>query len=212
MKIDPTQQSRQDNYKLMIGSIVPRPIAFVTSLSKSGVVNAAPFSFFNIAGVEPPLIMFSCMRKAGGVMKDTARNITELREFIVHIVSEEIVEQVNTTSIDAPSEVDELALTDLTTVAGDLVNVPRVLEAKIAMECRLDQHVQVGKDAEGKRTADILIGEVIRFHIDDALYENGRIDLRGLNPMSRLAGLFYGKVGNTIERPRPIYEEWVKKE
>lgn len=212
MKIDPTQQSRQDNYKLMIGSIVPRPIAFVTSLSKSGVVNAAPFSFFNIAGVEPPLIMFSCMRKTGGVMKDTARNITELREFIVHIVSEEIVEQVNTTSIDAPSEVDELALTDLTTIAGDLVNVPRVLEAKIAMECRLDQHVQVGKDAEGKPTADILIGEVIRFHIDDALYENGRIDLRGLNPMSRLAGLFYGKVGNTIERPRPIYEEWVKKE
>lgn len=207
MKIDPSQQSRQDNYKLLIGSIVPRPIAFVTSVNQSGGHNAAPFSFFNIAGVEPPLIMFSCMRKTNGEQKDTARNIAGSKEFIVHIVSEEIVEQVNFTSIDAPPEVDELALTDLTTVAGELVQVPRVVEAKIAMECKLYQHVVVGQDALGRPTADIIIGEVVRFHIDDALYENGRIDLRGLNPMSRLAGLFYGKVGETFERPRPVWDK-----
>ncbi len=210
MKIDPSQQTRQDNYKLMIGSIVPRPIAFVTSVSKSGVVNAAPFSFFNIVGVEPPMLMISCMRKPNGEMKDTASNITASKEFIVHIVSEEIVEQVNTASLDVPPEVDEIEMAQLTTVPGDLVNVPRVTESKIALECKLYQHVPAGKDAEGRPTADVLIGEVIRFHIDDEIYEDGRIDLRQLKPVSRLAGLFYGTVGETFERPRPTYEEWKK--
>lgn len=211
MKIDASQQTRQENYKLLIGSIVPRPIAFVTTVSPSGVVNAAPFSFFNVVGTEPPLILFSCLRKAGGEMKDTARNAIMAKEFIVHIVDEDNVDKVNTSSIDAPPDVSEIALAGLTTVPGDLVQVQRVVEAKIAMECRLYQHLELGNSG-GHPNADLIIGEVLRFHIQEELYDEGKIILERLKPVSRLAGLFYGKVGEVFERERPVYKKEEKHE
>lgn len=210
MKIIAAEQSKQDNYKLMIGSIVPRPIALVTSVSADGVANAAPFSYFNIVGVEPPLLMVSSMRKPHGVMKDTAVNVTTTKEFIVHVVSKDIVEQTNTTSLEAPPDVDELEMAGLATIAGEHVQVPRIRDARIAMECRLVQHLPVGMDAGGSPTSDVLIGEVIAFHIDDDLYADGRIDVDRLQPISRLAGVTYATIGETFYRARPSYAEWLQ--
>jgi flavin reductase (DIM6/NTAB) family NADH-FMN oxidoreductase RutF len=192
-------QSPHDNYRLLIGSVVPRPIAFVTSLDEDGTVNAAPFSFFNIVSDAPPMVMISCVRKPAGEMKDTARNIVDGKEFIVHIVDEDNITAINHTSINAPRGINELELAGLTAVPGQMVSVPRVQECKIAMECRLVQHVELGH-------CDMLIGEVLCFYIEDELYENGRIDIGGLKPVSRLAGAAYGTIGRTFELERPRYD------
>jgi flavin reductase (DIM6/NTAB) family NADH-FMN oxidoreductase RutF len=209
LKIDPKQQTKQDNYKLLIGSILPRPIAFVTSLGPEGIVNAAPFSFFNVAGTEPPLILFSCMRKPGGVMKDTARNIAEHGEFVVHVVDGENVGMVNDTSVEFPPDVSEAESVGFTLVPSDVVKVPRILETKIQMECRLHRLLTLG-GTEKEPNSDLIIGEVVRFHIDDSVYSGGKIDTDKLDPVSRLAGTFYGKIGNTFSMPRIPYEEWIR--
>lgn len=193
-------QTAHDNYKLLIGSIVPRPIAFVTSMDKDGVVNAAPFSFFNVVNEDPPMIMFSCVRKADGEMKHTAGNILGNREFTVHIVDEGNIAAVNHTSINAPAGISELGLAGFTQVPGGMIQVPRVKECKIAMECRLVQHVPLGH-------ADMIIGEVLCFYVEDELLHNGRIDIAKLKPVSRLAGASYATIGRTFEMQRPQYEE-----
>lgn len=199
MFIRTDEQTAHDNYKLLIGSIVPRPIAFVTSLDEAGVVNAAPFSFFNIVNDDPAMVMFSCVRKPNGEMKDTARNILTSKEFIVHIVDEDNVATINHTSINAPSGISEIELAGLTTTPGQTVKVPRVQECKIAMECRLAQHVELGH-------CDMIIGEVIGFYIDEELYENGRIDIGKLKPVSRLAGASYAAIGRIFDMDRPQFK------
>jgi len=199
MLIHANEQSVHDNYKLLIGSIVPRPIAFVTSMNEEGVVNAAPFSFFNIVNNDPPMIMFSCNRMKDGEMKGTSRNIISNKEFVVHIVDEDNIEAINYTSINAPHGVSEIGLAGLTTVPAQIVKVPRVKECKIAMECRLVQHVDLGK-------SDVIIGEVVVFYVEDELIEGGRIDIDKLKPVSRLAGSTYGTIGPTFDMKRPEYE------
>lgn len=210
MRIDPNQQSRRENYKLLIGTILPRPIAFVTSQNDEGVVNAAPFSFFNIVATEPPLIGLSCIRKPGNVMKDTARNILEKKEFVVHIVSQDLVEKVNDTSIDFPPNQSEVEAIGFQMLPSEKIKVPRIADAKVQMECTLYQHLQLGKDQEGNPNADFIIGQIVQFHIADEIYEDGKINLHKLNPVSRLAGVDYGMVGETFSLPRPTYEDWKK--
>lgn len=192
-------QTAHDNYKLLIGSIVPRPIAFVTSVDEGGRVNAAPFSFFNIVNDQPPMVMFSCIRKEGGVMKHTARNIAATKEFVVHVVDEDNIAAINHTSINAPDGISELELAGLTPVPGQAVGVPRVQECKIAMECRLVQLVELGH-------SDLIIGEVLGFYVEDELLHSGRIDVLKLKPVSRLAGASYAAIGRMFELERPQYE------
>ncbi|MDQ0192366.1 flavin reductase family protein [Paenibacillus wynnii] len=192
-------QTVHENYKLLIGSIVPRPIAFVTSIDEEGIVNAAPFSFFNIVNNDPPMIMFSCNRLPNGEMKGTSRNILGNKEFVVHIADEDNIEAINYTSINAPHGISEISLAGLTTVPAQEIRVPRVQECKIAMECRLVQHVDLGK-------SDMIIGEVLVFYIEDELYENGRINIDKLKPVSRLAGATYGTIGRTFDMARPQYD------
>ncbi|WP_151733582.1 flavin reductase family protein ['Paenibacillus yunnanensis' Narsing Rao et al. 2020] len=199
MHIRADSQTAHDNYKLLIGSILPRPIAFVTSVNEEGVVNAAPFSFFNIVGDEPPMVMISCIRKTNGEPKHTARNIIRSGEFVVHVADEDNIAAINHTSINAPDGISELELAGLTAVAGEQVNVPRVLECKVAMECRLAKYIELG-------SSDLLIGEVLSFHIADELLHGGRIDVNLLKPVSRLAGSSYSLVGKTFELERPQYE------
>ncbi|WP_339205579.1 flavin reductase family protein [Paenibacillus sp. FSL K6-3182] len=202
LSIDPTSQSVQDNYKLLIGSIVPRPIAFVTTLSSEGVLNAAPFSFFNIVTANPPMVAVSVQRKPGGIQKDTSRNAIAQGEFVVHISDESYIEAINITAAALPSEESEVALAGLTAIVSDLVRVPGVAEARIRMECVLDQSLSLG-GTEDSPACDLLIGRVVRFHVDEALYENGRINAEALKPVSRLAGNDYAKLGEqfTIVRP-----------
>ncbi|MDP5273276.1 flavin reductase family protein [Chengkuizengella axinellae] len=198
--INPSAQSRTENYKLLIGSIVPRPIAFVTSHNEEGLVNAAPFSFFNAITAKPPLISISIGRKEGEV-KDTAYNIINNKEFVVHIVDNSFIKQVNQTSADYPSNVSEIKETGLKLVESTKVKVSGIQEAKIRMECKLHQAITIGDD--NQPTCDLIIGEVVMFHIDEDCYAQGKIHIDNLEPVSRLGGADYSKIGETFTIPRP---------
>lgn len=196
LSIDPAELSERENYKLLIGSIIPRPIAFVTSLSVSEIINGAPFSFFNIVSSNPPMISVSIARK-NGQMKDTARNITSSKEFVVHIVDEKNVRQINETAASLPPDQSELQIANLTAIPSTKVAVPGVKEAKVRMECKLYRHLEL----EGN--ADLLIGQIVQFHIEDSIYENGKINANGLSAVSRLAGHDYAIIGDVFEILRP---------
>lgn len=200
ISIDPKQNSERDNYKLLIGSIIPRPIAFVTTQSEDRIVNGAPFSYFNIVSSNPPMVSLAIQR-SGGLVKDTARNIYNNQQFVVHIVDDENVAKINETAASLPASESEIELANLTLVPSENVSVPGVKEAKVRMECRLVQAIPLGGEEPG---SDLFIGEVVRFHLDEAIYEDGRIDPRGLNAVSRLAGNSYAKIGDifSIERPK----------
>ncbi|MGG4553993.1 flavin reductase family protein [Paenibacillus humicus] len=201
ISIDPSLQSERDNYKLLIGSIIPRPIAFVTTLSESGVLNAAPFSYFSIVSSSPPMLSIAVQRK-NGVAKDTARNATARGELVVHIVDESMAAAVNETAANLPPEESEIALTSLTKVASEVIAVPGIREAKVRMECVLEKLVTLG-GTEDAPTTDLLIARVVRFIVDEEIYEEGRIDPVKLNPVSRLAGSSYAGLGKMFEIERP---------
>ena len=205
MVIDPNEIGPQERYKLLIGSVVPRPIALVSTVSEDGKFNIAPFSFFNIAATTPPSVMFTPIRKAGtGEKKDTLINIEQTKEFVVNIVPEGYIQPIHKTSTPYPSEVDEFQETGLTPIASDLVKAPRCKESPIQFECKLTQVVHVGNNTPG--SGDVVIGEIVRFHIEDELIENYRIDIEKLKPMARLAGNSYMKVGDIFDIPRATLE------
>ncbi|MFQ3852262.1 flavin reductase family protein [Staphylococcus sp. 2S1] len=193
--------SKKQNYKLLSGSIIPRPIAFVTSQDKSGHLNAAPFSFFNIVNSAPPMIMISTVRSEGE-RKDTSVNIEETEEFVVHITDETIVEEVNKTATPIERKRNELERTNLTCIDSELVSVPGIQQAKVRMECKLNRIIPLGDPQEG---SDLIIGEVVMFHIDDDVYfEDSKIDAQALAAVSRLAGNDYASLGETFTIVRPI--------
>ena len=201
--INPQEQSERDNYKLLIGTIIPRPIAFVTTVSDEGIVNGAPFSYFNIISSNPPMVSLAVQRPEGR-LKDTARNIYDNKEFVVHIVDEDNVAAINETAASLPSEQSELDIAELSVVASNIVSVPGVKEAKVRMECRLVQAIPLGGTQEGIAGSDLFIGEVVMFHVSESIYEDGRVNARELKAVSRLAGNNYAKIGETfsIERPK----------
>jgi len=200
LSIDPASMSERENYKFLIGSIIPRPIAFVTTISNDGVLNGAPFSYFNIVSSNPPMISLSIQRSAGR-QKDTARNIIESKQFVVHIVDEQNVEKINKTAASLPPDQSEIELANLTPVESVKICVPGVKEAKIRMECSLEHSLELGgTDTPG---CELIIGKVVQFHINSNIYENGRIDPRGLAAVSRLAGNNYAKIGEIFEIERP---------
>lgn len=197
----PTELNERDNYKFLIGGIVPRPIAFVTTESSEGVINGAPFSYFNIVTANPPMISISVQRQQNGKQKDTARNAIEKNEFVIHIVDELNVEAINQTAAALPPNESEIQFAGLTPVESVKVSVPGVKEAKIRLECQLEKVIPLGTNNEG---CDLLIGKVVYYHIDEEIYQNGRIDPNGLKAVSRLAGDNYAKIGEifTIDRPK----------
>lgn len=199
--INPESMSERDNYKFLIGSIIPRPIAFVTTLSEDGVLNGAPFSYFNIVSSYPPMISLSIQRSKGE-KKDTARNITSTKQFVVHIVDEANVEKINETAASLPSNQSEIDLAGLTSIQSTKILVPGVKEAKIRMECILEHYLELGGlDGHG---CDFIIGRIVQYHIDEKIYEGGRIDPRGLAAVSRLAGNNYAKIGEIFDIERSI--------
>ncbi|MCE5170038.1 flavin reductase family protein [Paenibacillus profundus] len=202
ISIDPAMQSERDNYKLLIGSVIPRPIAFVTTLSQDGVLNAAPFSYFSIVSSTPPMLSVSVQRK-NGVMKDTARNAIEMGALVIHIVDEAAIAAVNETAANLPPHESEVELAGLTPVASETIAVPSIAEAKVRMECVLERSIPLGGTGEIP-TCDLIIARVVRYQIADDIYDNGRIDPEKLNPVSRLAGSYYSTLGKlfSIERPQ----------
>jgi flavin reductase (DIM6/NTAB) family NADH-FMN oxidoreductase RutF len=203
MIYDPTEHPLLETHKLMIGSIVPRPIAFVSTLSKDGFENLAPFSYFNGICSNPPSIMFCPARRGyDGKTKDTLNNIRDTEEFAVNIVSEDFAEQMVSTSTDFEPEVNEFEISGLTPEPCQKIAPPKVAEAKISFECKLNKIIPVGN--EGPGGGFVVIGTIVLFHIDDDVYEDGYINLGKLRPIGRLAGNMYTRTTDKLEIIRKI--------
>lgn len=201
INIDPQEHTPSDIYRLMVGAIVPRPIAFVSTIGCDGVLNLAPFSFFTAISANPPVICFAPMIRGGdGRRKDTLANIEATREFVVNIVSEDFKERMNACAADFPPEVDEFAVSGLTPVPSDLVRPPRVKESRVQMECRLIEAIHVSARPLG---GSLIIGEVVRFHIDDALFDRYKIDPEKLRAIGRMGGPTYCRTTDRFDMPRP---------
>ena len=197
----------QDRYKLLIGSIVPRPIGFVATISPGGVYNLAPFSFFNGVCSNPMTVLFCpVIRGTDGQEKDTLKNIKATKEFVVNIVSEEIAEQMNQRSAEYPYGVDEFKESGLTPESSKIVKAPLVKEAKVNMECKLLNLVEIGT---GPGSGTVVIGEVVYFHAKEDVYKDGKIILSKLKPVGRLGGTEYCKVTDTFNLPRPVLKTQV---
>nr|WP_276531377.1 flavin reductase family protein [Fictibacillus nanhaiensis] len=177
--------AEKDVYKLLIGSVVPRPIAWVSTISTEGVVNLAPFSFFNVASRNPPMLCISIGPGVGereGTEKDTLVNIRNQKEFVINVVPSSLGNEMQKTSENLPSNFDEFKAAGLTTLDSTIVKPKRVKEAPIQMECQLEQIIQLGSD-------HLVIGRMIRYHINDDYYlGNYKVDLEKLQPLGRLAG------------------------
>jgi len=198
---DPGQIAANDIYKLMIGMIVPRPIAFVSTVDAAGARNLAPFSYFTACGSNPPVVCFSTSVRSGpNPYKDTLHNVEATGEFVVNIVSEEIAEQMNKTSAEVPPDVDEFALSGLTPLASDLVKPPRVAESKVQMECRLHQIVRVSDKPGG---GILVLGEVLRFHVLESLMDGYKVDPGKLKAIGRMGGPTYVRTQDRFDMERP---------
>lgn len=201
MIVDPASTDPSSVYKLLIGAVVPRPIAFVSTISPEGAFNVAPFSFFTVASSNPPVLVFTVGQRATpDPRKDTLRNITTARDFVVSIVSEEFGPKMNICSGDYPPEVDEFQLSGLTPIASDLVKAPRVAESHVNMECRLLYTIAMSGLVNG---GNLVLGEVVRFHIDDAYINNYRIDPDKLRAIGRMAGNSYTRTQDRFDLIRP---------
>ena len=195
MIIDPSKLDPKSVYKLLIGSVVPRPIAWISTVSGEGIRNLAPFSFFTVASRQPPMLCVSVEpRPDEGSAKDTLGNIEETGEFVINIVSLSLSNAMYESSKSHPPEVDEFEAAGLTPAPCEVVEAPRVGEAGVNMECLLDRVLTLGTD-------HLVIGRLVRFHVRDELYQqNSRIDVASLKPLGRLAGN-YTKVETVFELP-----------
>lgn len=193
--------TEKEQYKLLIGSIIPRPIALVTSQNESGVVNIAPFSFFSIVAYNPGIISISIQRKSGD-MKDTARNILIKKEAVVHIVDADNVELANKTAASLPPNISELSVANFETVVSEKISTPGVKQANVRYETKLYQHIPITND-EGMVVSDLLLLKIVNNWVSEKVFKNGYILEDSLRPVSRLAGSKYATIGEvfSIERP-----------
>jgi flavin reductase (DIM6/NTAB) family NADH-FMN oxidoreductase RutF len=193
MLIDPSGLDAKALYRLMISIIVPRPIAWTSTISPDGVLNAAPFSYFQALSSKPPMLMISVGRRRGGEAKDTRSNIEATREFVVNLVSEASGVRMVRTSVDYPPEVSEFAEAGLTPVKSEKVRPPRIGESAVSLECRLERVLEVG-------TSGICIGEVVAIHLrDEVLAADGTVDPWKLRPLARLGGASYAPMREVVE-------------
>lgn len=195
MILDPADLDPQSRYKLLIGAVVPRPIAWTSTVDRDGVRNLAPFSFFTVASRNPPMLCISVGPRVQQPpdTKDTLSNIEETGEFVINIVSLPLSNTMYESSKSHPPEADEFEKAGLTPAPCEVVAAPRVEEAGVSMECVLDRVLELGTD-------HLVIGRMVRFHVRDELYENGRINVEKLQPLGRLAGN-YTKVETIFDLP-----------
>ncbi len=203
---DTASLSPDDNYKLLSGSVVPRPIAWVSTVDADGARNLAPYSFFTAVCANPPIVCFCPgVREAkDGLLatKDTLENIRATGEFVVNIVSEPLTGAMNRTAAQLPANEDEFTLAGLTALPGELVRAPRVAEARVQMECRLKEIVDVSTLPMG---GSLVLGQVLRFHIAEEVLEPGlHIVPDKLQAVGRMAGADYVRTTNrfALERPK----------
>jgi flavin reductase (DIM6/NTAB) family NADH-FMN oxidoreductase RutF len=202
LRFDPGKDSPANLYKLMIGMVVPRPIAFVSSIDEHGTRNLAPFSYFMACSADPPVVCFVSAHRTGPLpAKDTLTNILATKEFVVNMVSEEIAEKMNLTSAEVAPEIDEFDLSGLTPLASELVKPPRVAESRAHMECRLREILPIGNESGISST--IIFGNVLRFHVDEAIIDGYKIDPGKLKAIGRMGGPTYARTRDRFDLIRP---------
>ena len=205
MQIDPALHTDADNYKLLTNLVVPRPIAWITSLSESGVINLAPFSFFNAVGSHPIYVVVSIGLRDNGTLKDTARNIESRGEFVVNSVTEALLGAMNITAADFPPDQSELVAADLHRAPTVKIATPRLAAAQVSLECRLFKSQALGANT-------LYIGEVVMFHIADELM-GPRLHVDNFAPIGRLGSpSIYCRTTDRFELTRISYSDWRKKQ
>lgn len=195
MLISPDSIPSRDRYKIVTGTILPRPIAWVSTAGADGTPNVAPFSFFTVASADPLTLLFSCSHKPDGSKKDTWRNAEESGEFVVNLTNQATAEAMNITATTFAHGVSEFDAAGLTPAPCRTVAAPRVLEAPVSYECKLTQIVEVGGNA-------VIFGEVQMIHISDAVYDGNYVNLAAMQPIGRLAGSGYCRVTDLFEMVR----------
>jgi flavin reductase (DIM6/NTAB) family NADH-FMN oxidoreductase RutF len=198
MLIDFARLAARERYRWMIATILPRPIAFVSTVSAAGQPNLAPFSFFSGVTSEPPIVTVSIASRRGGVSKDTLRNIEETGELVINLVSEPMAEAMVYCSGDWPPDQNEFELSGLTALPSERVRPPRVEGSPVSMECRLVQTVKVGEPV-----ATIVLAEILLLHVRDDVLSDGLPDPRKMRPVARLGGDMYTRLGELLTLPRP---------
>jgi len=191
---DFAELTAKERYKLLIGTVIPRPIAFITTLSKDGRRNAGPFSFFNVLTHDPAIVAIGVENYEDGRMKDTSRNIRDTEEFIVHIVDDALAAQMEICAVKFGPDVDELAEAGLETVPGTMVKAPRILTAPAVLECKRYMTLEVGKARE------IILGEVLGVHVRaDAVDERLHVDQQKMDAIGRLGGHSYARTRDQFD-------------
>ena len=188
--------AREDLYGLLTAVVAPRPVAWVASRSPVGVANLAPHSFFNVACVRPPVLQFSSVGR-----HDTLRNVEATGEFVVHPVTEPLLDLANATGTRFPREVGEFDALDIEREPSDVVAVPRVAAAPVAIECRLHSTVLLGDST-------VVFGTVVHVAVASEVMRDGRVEPYALRPAARLAGIAWALLGDEVRIPRRSYEEW----
>jgi len=199
IEIDPKQAGTSALYRLLIGAVVPRPIAWVSTKSTAGVTNLAPFSFFNGVSSNPPCLMISVARKPDGTLKDTWINIRDTKEFVVNLAGDWMVNPLHQTSAPYPFGVNEMSVVGLHPVSSIKVKPDRVDESAVQFECRLYKTIDIGEGGAGSAT--LIVGEILWAHVNESVWDNGKIKIEKLCPLSRLGGRFYGRTSDFFEMP-----------
>lgn len=205
MQFDFSSLKPAERYKLLSSTITPRPIAWVSTLARDGTLNAAPFSFFNVFGEDPAVVAFAINSRSLDDLKDTGTNVRHQQEFVVNLVSEELLQKMNVTAIEFGPEVDEFAEAGITAAASVKVRTPRIAESPVSFECRLMMVIELGV------ARSLVLGEVLLMHVrPDAVRDRERchIDTGTLRLIGRMQGNSYVTTADVIELPRISVEEW----
>lgn len=206
MRFDLTELAPDLAYKVLASTVTPRPIAWVTTLSRTGIVNAAPYSFFNVVGSEPPTVVLGILREPKRGLKDTARNILDTTEFVINLVPAALAEAMNTTCMDAPAEVSELELAGLSTAPSIAVAPPRIADSPVSFECRVVTSLVTGPEQV------LVVGRVLTAHVADEYVLDARrahIDTPRLDLIARLHGSgWYARTTDTFQLERPTWDAW----
>jgi flavin reductase (DIM6/NTAB) family NADH-FMN oxidoreductase RutF len=195
VEFDPAVADKRQIYRLLVGSVVPRPIGWASTLSSSGVANLAPFSFFTVVCVAPPMISLTIARNPDGSEKHTLKNVRDTGEFCFNVVTEPVWKEMVDSANAFPEADSEFAETGLTPIPGVKVKAPRVKEVPIHFECKLERVIELGPNRH-----PLVIGEVVYIHVDPACMTENYIDMKKLNPIGRLNGFFYASLGEIFER------------
>lgn len=201
MEMDVASSSVVDIYRMVVDVVTPRPIAWVSTINANGLVNVAPFSFYNAFGANPPVVVFSPTTRRDGTKKDTLLNIEANGEFVINASVESFADQVNMTSKEVAPDASEVELAKLSTVPSALVKPPRIAGVPFALECKLLQIVNFG---DGPIAPNLVIGKIVRFYVDDQVLDSsGRIDPRKVKTIARLGGDYWCRTSDLFELKRP---------